>query len=205
MIRLRASRKLEEIFSSSLEGDELESAIASIPKRLDKFEGRWDQLLDWADEKYGKGDRKSSDDPSSVTKGDGGETNVSGLGILLLLFSMIILIIPTSAMAEPISMFFPYLVSAESGYSVGLLEAREICSHGLVSAFSGSVCSDVRDAFVGVVGIGLLGIYLIFSSVGRGETRSISPQKSGVGKFCSNCGKQFSDSENFCSNCGAPR
>ena len=57
VIRLRASRKLEEIFSSSLEGDELESAIASIPKRLDKFEGKWDQLLDWADEKY--------DEPSS--------------------------------------------------------------------------------------------------------------------------------------------
>jgi serine/threonine protein kinase len=52
--RARASKQLEGIFSSALEGDELDSAIASIPKRLDKFQGKWDELVEWAEKKYEK-------------------------------------------------------------------------------------------------------------------------------------------------------
>ena len=47
------TQRLEEIFSASLEGDELEKMISSIPKRLEKFEGRWDGLIGWAEKKYG--------------------------------------------------------------------------------------------------------------------------------------------------------
>ena len=52
--RARASKQLEGIFSSALEGDELDSAIASIPKRLDKFQGKWDELVEWTEKKYEK-------------------------------------------------------------------------------------------------------------------------------------------------------
>ena len=52
--REEVSSRLEEIFSSSLEGDQLEKAVSSIPKRLDKFEGKWDGLIKWAEQKYGK-------------------------------------------------------------------------------------------------------------------------------------------------------
>ena len=51
--REEVSSRLEEIFSSSLEGDQLEKAVSSIPKRLDKFEGKWDGLIKWAEQKYG--------------------------------------------------------------------------------------------------------------------------------------------------------
>ncbi len=48
-----ASAKLEEIFTSTLEGEDLDRAIVSIPKRLERFEGKWDELIVWAEEKYG--------------------------------------------------------------------------------------------------------------------------------------------------------
>ena len=48
-----ASAKLEEIFTSTLQGEDLDRAIASIPHRLEKFEGKWDELIVWAEEKYG--------------------------------------------------------------------------------------------------------------------------------------------------------
>lgn len=48
-----ASAKLEEIFTSTLQGEDLDRAISSIPKRLEKFEGKWDELIVWAEEKYG--------------------------------------------------------------------------------------------------------------------------------------------------------
>ena len=48
------TQRLEEIFAAALDGDELEKQISSIPKRLDKFEGRWDGLIGWAEKKYGK-------------------------------------------------------------------------------------------------------------------------------------------------------
>ena len=51
--REEVSSRLEEIFSSSLEGDQLEKAVSSIPKRLDKFEGKWGGLIKWAEQKYG--------------------------------------------------------------------------------------------------------------------------------------------------------
>ena len=51
--REEVSSRLEEIFSSSLEGEELDKAVSSIPKRLDKFEGKWDGLIKWAEQKYG--------------------------------------------------------------------------------------------------------------------------------------------------------
>ena len=48
-----ASAKLEEIFTSTLQGEDLDRAISSIPMRLEKFEGKWDELIVWAEEKYG--------------------------------------------------------------------------------------------------------------------------------------------------------
>ena len=47
------SDRLVEIFSASLEGSELDKAIASVDKRLDKFEGKWAGLIKWAEQKYG--------------------------------------------------------------------------------------------------------------------------------------------------------
>jgi len=216
---MTASRKLEEIFSSSLGGDELESAIASIPKRLDKFEGKWDQLVEWAERKYGKGDRRISN-VGPICEHDrirarcrecwklgiGGassETNdvnhelggISPLGTLLLLCSIVILFVP---------------LTYENGNSVSLLDAKGICSDGITAAFSGSVCSNVNDAFLAVVAMGLLGVYLNYTSVnypsaGRSAPRNVSPGGGVKSKYCSECGTQFSGSEKFCSNCGSAR
>ena len=63
-----ASSKLEEIFTSALQGKDLSRAIASIPKRLEKFEGKWDELIVWAEEKYGPSMRSFE---SLDTDGDG--------------------------------------------------------------------------------------------------------------------------------------
>ena len=52
MTREEATERLESIFNSSLEGEELEKAISTIPQRLDKFEGKWPKLILWAEEKY---------------------------------------------------------------------------------------------------------------------------------------------------------
>ena len=51
--RENASARLEAIFRSNLEGQELEKMVTSIGKRLDKFEGKWPKLILWAEEKYG--------------------------------------------------------------------------------------------------------------------------------------------------------
>jgi hypothetical protein len=44
---------LEEIFTSTLQGEDLDRVISSIPKRLEKFEGKWDELIVWTKEKHG--------------------------------------------------------------------------------------------------------------------------------------------------------
>ena len=51
--RQEVSDRLVAIFSASLEGNELEKAISSVDKRLDKFEGKWAGLIKWAEQKYG--------------------------------------------------------------------------------------------------------------------------------------------------------
>ena len=51
--REEVSDRLVSIFSASLEGSELEKALASLDKRLDKFEGKWAGLIKWAEQKYG--------------------------------------------------------------------------------------------------------------------------------------------------------
>ena len=53
LTREDASAKLEAIFRSNLEGQELEKLVSTIEKRLDKFEGKWPKLILWAEEKYG--------------------------------------------------------------------------------------------------------------------------------------------------------
>jgi hypothetical protein len=63
------TQRLEEIFSAALDGDELEKLISSIPKRLDKFDGRWDGLITWAEKKYGK----PGTDESETTDEDNSE------------------------------------------------------------------------------------------------------------------------------------
>ena len=52
--REQVTERMQAIFRSSLEGDELDKALSSIDKRLDKFEGKWDGLIKWAETKYGK-------------------------------------------------------------------------------------------------------------------------------------------------------
>ena len=39
--REEVAARLEAIFSSAMEGEELDKALVSIDKRLDKFEGKW--------------------------------------------------------------------------------------------------------------------------------------------------------------------
>ena len=57
--RDEVAARLEAIFSSAMEGEELEKALVSIDKRLDKFEGKWPKLILWAEEKYGQADAKA--------------------------------------------------------------------------------------------------------------------------------------------------
>jgi hypothetical protein len=52
--REEVTARLEAIFSSAMEGEDLEKALISIEKRLDKFEGKWGGLIKWAEQKYGK-------------------------------------------------------------------------------------------------------------------------------------------------------
>jgi len=52
--REEVTARLEAIFSSAMEGEELGKALISIEKRLDKFEGKWGGLIKWAEQKYGK-------------------------------------------------------------------------------------------------------------------------------------------------------
>jgi len=54
LTRDEVKERLEAIFTSSLEGNELDKALASIEKRLDKFEGKWEGLIKWAETKHGK-------------------------------------------------------------------------------------------------------------------------------------------------------
>jgi hypothetical protein len=53
LTREQVSSRLEAIFSSAMDGKELAKALASIEKRLDKFEGKWGGLIKWAEKKYG--------------------------------------------------------------------------------------------------------------------------------------------------------
>ena len=77
--RGEVTARLEAIFSSAMEGEELEKALISIEKRLDKFEGKWGGLIKWAEQKYGKPedseqpaqeekeqDQKASEQPAQV-------------------------------------------------------------------------------------------------------------------------------------------
>ncbi|MBI87644.1 MAG: hypothetical protein CMB67_01265 [Euryarchaeota archaeon] len=84
MTREEASAKLEEIFNHNLEGKELEKMIASIPQRLDKFEGKWPKLIIWAEGKYGSAGPEESSD-SETPSGEGKETGTSIEGILELI------------------------------------------------------------------------------------------------------------------------
>ena len=54
--REEVAARLEAIFSSAMEGEELDKALVSIDKRLDKFEGKWGGLIKWAEQKYGTPD-----------------------------------------------------------------------------------------------------------------------------------------------------
>ena len=62
------SDRLVEIFSASLEGSELDKAIASVDKRLDKFEGKWAGLIKWAEQKYGLPEESGGEDGVEQTQ-----------------------------------------------------------------------------------------------------------------------------------------
>ena len=62
LTREEVSDRLVTIFSASLEGSELEKAIASVDKRLDKFEGKWAGLIKWAEQKYGLPEESGDDE-----------------------------------------------------------------------------------------------------------------------------------------------
>ena len=68
--------------NDNLEGDELEKMIASIPQRLDKFEGKWPKLIIWAEGKYGKAESPQS---SESEKPEGKENGISMEGTLELI------------------------------------------------------------------------------------------------------------------------
>lgn len=65
------TQRLEEIFAAAFDGDELEKQISSIPKRLDKYEGRWDGLIGWAEKKYGKPETDESEEKPTKKKRGG--------------------------------------------------------------------------------------------------------------------------------------
>ena len=66
--RQEVSDRLVAIFSSSLEGSELEKAIASVDKRLDKFEGKWAGLIKWAEQKYGLPEESGAEEVAEETE-----------------------------------------------------------------------------------------------------------------------------------------
>jgi len=68
LTREEASSKLESIFRSNLEGEELDKMIGSIDKRLDKFEGKWPKLILWAEEKYVSEDTAGSVEEDSASE-----------------------------------------------------------------------------------------------------------------------------------------
>ena len=72
LTREEVSARLEAIFSSSLEGEELQKALTSVEKRLNKFEGKWGGLIKWAEQKYGKPeDSKQASQKDSSPDPDG--------------------------------------------------------------------------------------------------------------------------------------
>ena len=66
--RQEVSDRLVAIFSASLEGNELEKAISSVDKRLDKFEGKWAGLIKWAEQKYGLPEESGGEDEVEETQ-----------------------------------------------------------------------------------------------------------------------------------------
>ena len=76
LTREGVTQRLEGIFAAALDGDELEKLISSIPKRLDKYEGRWDGLIGWAEKKYGKPET----DGSEATDEDNSEEEETAAG-----------------------------------------------------------------------------------------------------------------------------
>ena len=64
-------KRLEAIFSSALEGEELEKMIDSIPKRIEKFEGKWGGLIGWAEKKYGVPDDSEGEPEAEAEEPDG--------------------------------------------------------------------------------------------------------------------------------------
>jgi len=89
--REETEQRLEAIFSSALDGKALEKMISSIPTRMEKFEGKWDGLIGWAEKKYGspqeeapeeaEGDSGAEVDPEGLTwgnpEGDSGDIDIS--------------------------------------------------------------------------------------------------------------------------------
>ena len=187
--RARASKQLEGIFSSALEGDELDSAIASIPKRLDKFQGKWDELVEWTEKKYGKADKKiankESTKPKTQNQGSGGKRF---LGFLLAISSIIVLLFPTT-------------------YNISLLDARNMCTNLIVSIFAQDTCQEINIAFWVAISLLFLGVAMIYNSYAVRNDQHTRPSRSSKGesKFCSDCGARFSNSAKFCSECGSTR
>ena len=83
--REEVSDRLVTIFSASLEGSELEKAIASVDKRLDKFEGKWAGLIKWAEQKYGLPEESGAEEVVEETQEvNGGYTVTSSLTTLVM-------------------------------------------------------------------------------------------------------------------------
>ena len=77
--REEVAARLEAIFSSAMEGENLEKALVSIDKRLDKFEGKWGGLIKWAEQKYGAPE-DAEQSPQEQTEQVRGELEPSGQG-----------------------------------------------------------------------------------------------------------------------------
>ena len=81
LTREEVSARLEAIFTFSLEGEELQKALTSIEKRLDKFEGKWGGLIKWAEQKYGKPEDSEQDSQEETEQGDREDSSLGQDGV----------------------------------------------------------------------------------------------------------------------------
>jgi len=69
LTREEAIERLGAIYNAALEGEDLEKRLATIPKTLDKYEGKWSGLIKAAEKKYGKPEADESEGKPAKKRG----------------------------------------------------------------------------------------------------------------------------------------
>ncbi len=69
LTREEAIERLGAIYNAALEGEDLEKRLATIPKTLDKYEGKWSRLIKAAEKKYGKPEADESEGKPAKKRG----------------------------------------------------------------------------------------------------------------------------------------